>query len=203
LEQHCGQAKLTICDYVDELPMDTDDFLWAADGIWQRASEQTKERLRQEEIPFVLAVLRAYPREQLSKSAANFWHQLMTFDLEIFDPNEWIAQVFDRVLPGERSRYMQSRQARGTLPYRVFTSIQDCTVIVSVALIGVFTPRMWRRRSPRLAGLGLVIVSTVVANAFVTGILSMVENRFQSRVIWLLPLLAGILVLDWFDLVQS
>jgi hypothetical protein len=48
-----------------------------------------------------------------------------------------------------------------------------------------------------------VIVSTVVANAFVTGILSMVENRFQSRVIWLLPLLAGILVLDWFDLVQS
>jgi hypothetical protein len=203
LEQHCGQAKLTMCDYVDELPMDTDDFLWAADGIWQRASEQTKERLRQEEIPFVLAALRAYPREQLSKSAANFWHQLMTFDLEIFDPNEWIAQVFDRVLPGERSRYMQSRQARGVLPYRVFTSIQDCTVIVSVVLIGVFTPRMWRRRSPRLPGLGLVIVSTVVANAFVTGILSMVENRFQSRVIWLLPLLAGILVLDWFDLVQS
>ena len=47
LEHHCGQVKLTICDYVDELPMDTDDFLWAADGIWQRASEQTKARLPQ------------------------------------------------------------------------------------------------------------------------------------------------------------
>jgi hypothetical protein len=196
LEHHCGQVKLTICDYVDELPMDTDDFLWAADGIWQRASEQTKARLREEEIPFVLATLRAYPREQLSKSASNFWHQLMTFDLSLFHPDDWVLQEFDRVLPAERSSYIQSRQARAALPYKVFTSIQDCTVIVAVVLMGVFTPRMWSRRSPRLAGLGLVIVSTVVANAFVTGILSMVENRFQSRVIWLLPLLAGILVLD-------
>src|SRR6266446_3453096 len=121
---------------------------------------------------------------------------LMTFDLTLFHPYDLILQEFNRVLPSERSSYIQSRQARDALPYKVFTSIQDCTVIVAVVLIGVFTPRMWSRRSPRLAGLGLVIVSTVVANAFVTGILSMVENRFQSRVIWLLPLLAGILVLD-------
>jgi hypothetical protein len=45
----------------------------------------------------------------------------------------------------------------------------------------------------------VVIVSTVIANALVTGALSMVEDRLQSRVVWLLPLLAGILILDWFD----
>lgn len=199
LEHHCGHVKLTICDYVDELPMDTDDFLWAPEGIWQRASEQTRAQLREEEMPFVLATLCAYPREQLSKSASNFWHQLMTFDLSIFHPDDWVLQEFDRVLPAERSSYLQSRQARDTLPYKVFTLIQDCTFIVSLVLIGVFTPRMWNRRSPQLAGLGLVIVFVVVANAFVTGILSMVENRFQSRVIWLLPLLAGILALNRGD----
>jgi hypothetical protein len=199
LEHHCVQVKLTICDYVDELPMDTDDFLWAEDGIWQRASEQTRARLREEEMPFVLATLRAYPREQLSKSAASFWHQLMTFDLRLFHPDDWVLQEFDKVLPGERSSYVQSRQARDALPDQVFTSIQECTVIVSLMLIGVFTPRMWRGWSPRVAALRLVIVSVVVANAFVTGILSMVENRFQSRVIWLLPLLAGILVLDYIE----
>jgi hypothetical protein len=199
LERHCGQVKLTICDFVDELPMDTDDFLWAPDGIWQRASEQTKAQLREEEIPFVLATLRAYPREQLSKSAVNFWHQLTTFDLSLFHPDDWVLQEFDIVLADERSSYLQSRQARDALPLRVFTSIQDCTIIVSLMLIGVFAPRIWVRLSPRLTGLGLVIVSTVIANAFVTGILSMVENRFQSRVIWLLPLLAGILALDWCE----
>jgi hypothetical protein len=39
----------------------------------------------------------------------------------------------------------------------------------------------------------------VIANAFVTGVLSMVEDRFQSRVIWLLSLLAGLFVMDWLD----
>jgi hypothetical protein len=199
LENNCGQVKLAICDYLDELPMDTDDFLWAADGIWQRATEQTKARLREEEIPFVLATLRAYPRQQLFKSAANFWYQLTTFDLSLFHPNDWVLQEFDRVLPAERSSYIQSRQARDALPYEVFTSIQDCAVIAALVLIGVFTPRLWRGRSARLAGLALIILSTVVGNAMVTGTLSMVENRFQSRVVWLLPLLAGVFTLDWLD----
>jgi hypothetical protein len=43
----------------------------------------------------------------------------------------------------------------------------------------------------------MVIVPMVIANAFVTGALSMVEDRFQSRIIWLLPLLAGLFVLEW------
>jgi hypothetical protein len=44
-----------------------------------------------------------------------------------------------------------------------------------------------------------VIFFTVIANAFVTGVLSEVDGRYQSRVIWLLPLLAGAFVLEWLD----
>jgi hypothetical protein len=199
LEQHCGEVTLAICDYVDDLPVDTDDFFWAADGIWQTASEQKRQRLREEEIPLVLATLRAYPRQQLSASLANFWHQLITFDLSLFHPNDWVSQMFDRVLPDERSSYLESRQAGDALPYALFTSVQNLTVIASLVLIGVSVPQMWSRRPPRLFGLAVVIVSAVIGNAFVTGILSMVENRFQSRVIWLLPFLAAVLGLDWHD----
>ena len=42
-----------------------------------------------------------------------------------------------------------------------------------------------------------MIFAAIIANAVVTGTLSMVEDRFQSRVIWLIPFLAGILILDW------
>ena len=62
LEQHCEEVKLTICDHVHDLPDNSDDFLWRADGIWQSADRATRKRLRQEEIRFVLATLRAYPR---------------------------------------------------------------------------------------------------------------------------------------------
>lgn len=205
LERHCGEVKFALCDHLSNLPDNPDDFLWGADGIWQSADEDTEKRLRQEEIPFVLATVCAYPREQLSKSAANFWRQLKAFGLELFDPNDWVLEEFESVLPGGRPRYLQSRQARDALPLALefFTSVQNWTVTTSLVVIGVFLPRMWRRRPPRLVGLGVVIVSTVVANALVTGALSMVEDRFQSRVIWLVPLLAGVLVLDWRDHWQS
>jgi hypothetical protein len=43
----------------------------------------------------------------------------------------------------------------------------------------------------------------VVANALLTGTLSMVEDRLQCRVVWLVPLLAGMCVLDWFSQRQT
>jgi hypothetical protein len=39
----------------------------------------------------------------------------------------------------------------------------------------------------------------VVANAFVSGVLSGLNHRYQCRVIWLIPLLAGIFLLDWLE----
>ena len=200
LEQNCDDdLKLVLCEHVEDLPVDADDFLWAPDGIWQTASEATKQRLRDEEIPLVLATLRAYPFQELFAALANFWHQLMTFDLSLFHPNDWVLKEFDKVLPDERSRYLESREAHDSLPYAFFTSVQNLTVIASLVVIGVFTPRMWRLRPTRLVGLSVVIVAAVIANALVTGTLSMVENRFQSRVIWLLPLLACVLVMDWLS----
>jgi len=199
LERHCGDVKLTICNYVSDLPPSADDFLWRPDGIWQSASEATEERLRQEEIPFVVATLRAYPRELLSIAATNFWQQLTTFGLVGLGPSPWVLEVFQQVLPGARSHYLRSRQAKNALPVKFFTSAQDWTVITSLLLIGALTPLMWRRRPPRLVGLSAVILSVVIANGFVTGVLSMVEARFQGRVIWLLPLLAGMFVLEWLD----
>ena len=199
LEQHCEEVKLTICDHVHDLPDNSDDFFWGADGIWQSADHATKKRLRQEEIRFVLATLRAYPRQQLSKSADNFWQQLTTFGLWDLGPNDWVLEVFDRVLPGGRPRYLQSRQARNALPFEFFTSVQNWTIITSLVVIGALTPSLCRRRPARLIGLSVVIVSMIIANGFVTGILSMVEDRYQSRVIWLLPLLAGVSALEWLD----
>jgi hypothetical protein len=70
-------------------------------------------------------------------------------------------------------------------------------VIASLIVMAAFLPYVWRHRPIRILGIGVVIISTVIANALVTGVLSGVETRYQSRVIWLLPLLAALLILDW------
>jgi hypothetical protein len=196
LQQHCPDAKFALCDDVHNLPTDSDEFIWGANGVWARASEETRARLRNEELPFVLATLRAYPRQQIQKSAKNFCHQLTAFDFEP-DANEWMVKELPEVLPRENSRFQQSRQAQDDLDFDFFSCAQYWTVIASLMLIGLFALRLWRRRLSRLLGLGTVIFSVVMANAFVTGALSTVEDRYQSRVVWLIPLLAIVLLLDW------
>jgi len=198
LQRHCGDLHLAICDHLHDLPNNVGKFLWGIDGIWDSSSADEQERLRRDEMPVVLGTLRAYPQEELIISADHFWRQLQTFGLSDYDPNPWIFEMIDIALPGARAPYLQSRQAQETLHEEFFTSVQEWTVMASLVVIAVWTlfVRQWSRR---VVGLTAIIVFVVIANAAVTGILSNVEDRYQARVIWLVPLLAGVLVLEWLD----
>src|SRR5260370_26617908 len=104
--------------------------------------------------------------------------------------------MIDIALPGARAPCLQSRAAQETLHEEFFTSVREWTVMSSLVVIAVWTVfvRQWSRR---VVGVTAIIVFVVIANAAVTGILSNVEDRYQARVIWLVPLLAGVLVLAW------
>ena len=196
LEQHCNETKFAGCGRVRDLGHDSDQFLWGDDGVWRMSSTETREQMLREEIPFALATLRTYPRAQLTISGANFWQQLNTFEIG-FDPNDWMVQQFDDAFPAGKARFLQSRQAGNDLPFDFLSMIQNWTVVLSLALILVFGILLWRRWTFRLAGLSLVIISAVLANALVTGVLSTVEDRYQSRVVWLIPFLAVTFIFMW------
>ncbi|MFZ1156522.1 MAG: hypothetical protein WAO10_01990, partial [Candidatus Sulfotelmatobacter sp.] len=123
LEKHCPEVKFAICDHVHDLPSDPDVFLWGANGIWQSSDDDYAERLKQEEMPFVIATLRAYPRQQLTKSVVAFWQQLAVFGLYDLDASDVVLDEYDNVFPGGRPHYLQSRQAQNTLPLEFFTSV--------------------------------------------------------------------------------
>jgi hypothetical protein len=199
LHRHCPALHVAICAHSHELPDNVDDFLWSAKSIWQRASLAEQERIRNEETPIVLGTLRAYPREELVVSAEHFWQQLQTFDLSDYDANPWILAMVDTVLPGARPRYLATRQARETLHDEFFSSVQAGAVLASLVLI-VCSALFWRQAwTPRVIGLATIIGFVVIANAAVTGVLANVEERYQARVIWLVPLLAVVLGLTWLD----
>jgi len=196
LEQHCSEAKFTVCGRGRDLRDNADQFLWGVDGVWKTSSIEAQDQMLHEEIPFALATLRTYPRAQLSKSAANFWHQLNSFEIG-FDANDWMVQQFDNVFPSEKARFEQSRQAINDLPFDFLSMIQNWTVVASLVLIAIFGILLWGRWTPRLTGLAVVIIPAVLANAFVTGVLSTVEDRYQSRVVWLVPFFAVTLIFAW------
>lgn len=198
LEQRCGGAHFEVCTHVHDLSDDVDDFLWGDDGIWLNSSEEQRERLQDEEMAIVAGTLREYPRQELMISADHFWEQLHTFGLSDYDPNPWVLEVADTVMPVTRSRYIQTRQAQETLHEKIFAFVQDWTVIASLVVIGIRLTG-GRHRSRRAVGLTAIIAIVVIGNAAVTGVLSKVDDRYQARVIWLVPLLAGVLELEWRD----
>jgi hypothetical protein len=71
--------------------------------------------------------------------------------------------------------------------------------MASLGIVALSIPFLWRRPNPKLVGLSVVVGAIVVANAFVTGVLSMVDERYGCRVIWLIPFLAALFLLDWLN----
>jgi hypothetical protein len=198
LQKHCGHSVLVICDQLRNVPDDAEEFLWGAHG-WANASPEEQKELGREEMAVVFGALREYPRAELRISAAHFWEQLLSYGVYSYDANAWILESFDAVLPGKAGEYRRSRQAQGKLDEDFFSSVQDWTVIASLVLISlrvIFGRRLWSRR---LAGLTVVVTYVLLANAAVTGNFSNLEDRYQARVIWLVPLLSLAFLLTWLD----
>jgi hypothetical protein len=199
LQQHCGTLHWAICDRVGDLPATDDDFLWTEGGVWDGASPEKQQQMLEEEWPLVLATVRAYPGAQLRVSLANFRTELTDFGLWDFTPNPWMASEIDKVLPGTLAPYLRTREAQSRLPTDFFTTVQQWVVLASALAIVVCVPLLWSWRRWRMLGLVTVLVAAVIANAFLTAVFSEVDSRYQSRVIWLIPLLAGLIMLDLLD----
>jgi hypothetical protein len=190
LQKNCGHLNWAICDRVGDLPDNDDEFLWADGGVWSSASPATQARLLQEEMPLVLATVRAYPRQQAAASWANVREQFNDFGVDDFDNNTWMEGALESVMPGGHARYIRSLQANDRVPVGFFTALQRWVVVASAVGVVVLAWPLWRRRELRLLGLTAVIVCVVLVNPVVTAVLSSIDSRYQSRVIWLVPLLA-------------
>jgi hypothetical protein len=199
LDQHCHEHDWVICKHLDKVSTDADNFLWGEDGLWSSLSDDEGEQMIKEEMPFVIATLRTYPQQELARAAHNVWEQLGTFGLNDLHPSSYTLSQFDPVIPAAKPAYLRSRQARNAIPLETISRIQFWIVAASLAILLAFAPWLWRTRPPRLLGLTLIVVVILFANAALTSTLSMVDGRLQARVIWLLPFLAGLLILDWWS----
>ena len=193
LREHCGQLNWAICAHVNNLPDNDDDFLWGDTGVWSSSAPAAQQQMLREETTLVLAAVREYPKAQLQRSLANFWGEFTDFGLWDFGGSSWIDHELDKVIPGAKARYLRTRQGQGTLPNVFFSGIQNTVVTGSSVLIAIAIPMLWWWRRWQILGLMAVILPTVVVNALITAVLSESDSRYQSRVIWLIPLVAGLI----------
>jgi hypothetical protein len=201
LRQNCPQSGYVVCNYVANFPTHWDDFLFSEDprkGAFWLGDAQTKRQMAEEQTAFVLDVVRFDPVGVARGLAVDVVDQLRTFRVDIgwqpprADQRFFAGRVPDDVL----ADFRQSRAVQGGDFDGWLTGATYAAVAASLLLLA------WRRRSsalPRPPGFNefaLVIGAGVVGNAVICAVFAAPLDRFQSRVMWLVPLLGAAVLLQ-------
>ncbi len=191
------------------LPLDnSEDILWSdlpTTGVFLIGNYATRVQLELEEPRFVLGTLAYAPLAQLRASAANWWKQLTLVGLDdvVRNPHYYMTDDYwaKTYLPDMIMAVAHCGRRGDQCPLRLTPEVSSwyyggialASLAVAVAALGL----LWRRRDPetrRLLALVVLPLAAVFFNAGITGVLSGPFARYQSRLVWLLPVLAGTLL---------
>lgn len=208
LQRACPEAGFVMCDYVDYVPIEWREFLFSGGTtpetrVFAEAPVAVKRAISAEQFALTLAVIRDDPVAVMDFAARAWLRQLVRFDpVGMLVPADSVSS--DAEVPlvwvSAAPDWMQAQilglavfEARWILP--ALHAVTWFWTLLALAALG------WalRGRHDLSARPGAVLVCTalllgVVLNAAICGILASPYDRFQARIIWLIPL-AGLALL--------
>lgn len=207
IRERCPQAGWYLCAFAERLPMDSDAFLWAPDSPVNRGPDGQSRflggALLSPEAGEILAeTLRSRPLEVAMAMLRNTLVQLVTAragDTLVADHLDVAVRprIAEGFPPRELAAHDAALQPRGLLPTAAEPFLwPHAPVLVLGALVaGVAWWDAARRRDLRRLGLVLGVLVGITANAFATGALSKPHLRYGARILWLMPVVAGLALL--------
>lgn len=200
LHKACPSSDLTICRYRDRLPVDWTDFLFDRQaGVYAAAPPHHRHALADEQYRFAAAVFAHAPLRTLGTIAGDVSKQLVTTDLADLRQREK-ARYFDAHFP-----VPVMAQARGSRVWQDAAILDrmhgrdTAAALVAAALLLAAAGLRRRIGLPREAvGIIMLILAGVLLNALICGSLASPWGRFQARVLWVVPAVAGSLAAAMF-----
>ena len=192
LRATCPASGYAACKFISRLPLDSDQFLWSetrGEGVFGVASPVEKQQLSEQDKRLFLAVLRAHPLEVLTVSVRAAAQQLVYIDYSDFNLSETQRKNEDGTLPAwARSWDEQTLAYQGIMPLRA--SRFAAVVAILGAFVMLFIVARHRSFDPKGLVFTTIIFAMVLFNAAICGAFSKPHQRYQMRVIWLVPLAA-------------
>jgi hypothetical protein len=186
LEQNCAEHRYAVCEvFGNNIPQSVGEFLWNEGGLRYRASPEQMDRIRAEEQEIVLRAAESYPSAQLVTTLTNILNQLAHFSLNMTHFDQRIALDAGGEPLLERLGGVHGR----------ILSIVDTLSLLSLLLCGGWG--LWRFRvlQGEDQGLLLLVAAGMIGNAAICAMFSAVADRYQARVIWVLPTVTMALLL--------
>ncbi len=199
LLQNCRSHQYTLCSFQDQLPTDANNFMWGPNTPHKLYGWEAV-RPEYEEIIGKAFSTPAYWGTFISDSAYRvallFSHNgLDSFGAYNLDSPEGssIYALIQNYAPQELSQFMAAQQFTYNLKLPATVSTIYFPVVILSILFIIYFFRKYKIPN-ELKFFALIIVLGVVYNLIVMGSLSGSFDRYNSRVIWLLPFLVLILM---------
>jgi len=194
LRSACPGAGYRLCAWADQLPMDSDHFLWDPNGpVWGDDSGPTL--IASEMAQIVRQTVQTYPLAVLELGVGNTLRQLGRAKVGDTLGSDYLALTvlprLEKFLPtAEAARFKASLQDHDALAGVAarLTPLQSALLAVGAVAILATLWRAWRRRDSLVGGFAAIVLVGVVANACATGALSGPHDRYQARIAWLVLL---------------
>ena len=198
LRDHCGTADFALCRFTDRMPIGLIDFVFSPDpakGIFAVADTATKRQLAAEQTRFLLAVLADRPMATLSGLLFDGMRQLALFGADEMRFPEHQLAYFDAWFPPAIAAAIRRSMLVEHGWLAEYFTVANYTSVLA-ALLGLLLLR--RRlladvapmRERRIAGSIVFMLGAVLLNGLILGALATPYDRYQARVVWLVPLLA-------------
>lgn len=208
LADNCPDAGYAFCTF-DIAPEATwEEILFSRTpglGVYNLADPETRRALGDEQVRFALAVFADRPGATAAGLAADALRQLTRFSLDSLDPklSDWDryvgrlpARLRDRYGPDHAFSAEPGRAAALLDPASVWIAAGALAAAAALIAAAVrLAPQALAGADPaaarrlRLAGL---LVAGVIFNGLICGMLASPYDRFQARVIWLVPVAAAV-----------
>jgi hypothetical protein len=211
LDRVCPETPtFLVCTYRNRSLESADEFLWSSAGVFQTLPVEQRLRLTEEESRFVTAVAMHYPLSVLKAAVANAVEQfVLVWPAEAWiDPGAsfsdpaWSEADLFQVAPFLSLCVANLGRCVPALPEALIASSVAITVVLSFGVIAAHFVAARRRTTGTQAGdcayeraiiFALLILVGLVANAGICGAISGPHTRYQTRVVWLAVLAAGVL----------
>ncbi len=192
LDRTCPDPSLSLCQYRDALPTQSDDWLWGTEtplaklGGWRAFTPEANR--------IIIATVREQPAAQIVAALKDTVRQIGTLATgDGFGSNDnWhTAWVFKQYAPDTVRSFDASAQQRDAIDFHPVNRLHVPLALGATFLLPVLVVFCWRRRAVTTP-LGLTVFVALMANAVICATFSVVADRYQSRIVPIAVLAAAL-----------
>ncbi|HYZ62779.1 MAG TPA: hypothetical protein VE650_10030 [Acetobacteraceae bacterium] len=190
LRAACPTHEYQLCKYVDEVPAKEEGVIW---GWLPTIPSEEGGRIRAEAGQIVWGTIRMFPGRVARDALANTARQLVSIrSVDGFPPERWDQlQRADTMLRRDAGHSVQSTGAlRDGERLREVNLLHQAVAVAGLVLCLALVWPAIGAGLLRETWLIVLVLASQLVNAFVSGALSGVFDRYQGRIVWLVPFTA-------------